>query len=75
MVALEPDALPRLDALAERGKANGLQLRYLDAAELRDYEPHVAGIAGLWVPETGIVDYREVAAAMERHRGTAASAM
>ena len=66
VVALTRDELPRLDALAERGAANGLQLRPLTAAELKEYEPHVAGIAGLWVPETGIVNYKEVAAAMER---------
>lgn len=66
VVALDRSELPRLDALAERGLANGLHLRRLAAGELREYEPHVEGIAGLWVPETGIVDYRQVAAAMER---------
>ena len=41
--------------------ANGLKgLRRLGAAELKEYEPHVAGIAGLWVAETGIVDYGQV---------------
>src|SRR5690606_33117430 len=28
--------------------------------ELKEYEPHVSGIAGLFVPQTGIVDYKDV---------------
>jgi L-2-hydroxyglutarate oxidase len=35
-------------------------MRRLAAAELKEFEPHVAGIAGLWVGETGIVDYLQV---------------
>jgi L-2-hydroxyglutarate oxidase len=66
VVALEEAELPRLEALAERGLANGLKLQRLDGHQLKQYEPHVAGIAGLWVPETGIVDYRQVAAAYRK---------
>ncbi|MCB0306587.1 MAG: L-2-hydroxyglutarate oxidase [Calditrichaeota bacterium] len=66
VVATRPEELPILDNLAERGRANGLKLRRLSAEELREHEPHAAGIAGLWVPETGIVDYREVAQAYAR---------
>jgi L-2-hydroxyglutarate oxidase len=61
VVATRPDELPALDELVRKGTANGLQgLRRLDAGELREYEPHAAGIAGLRVAETGIVDYRQV---------------
>jgi L-2-hydroxyglutarate oxidase len=61
VVATRPEQLPALQELERRGRANGLQgLRSLSAGELRDHEPHVAGIAGLHVPETGIVDYAEV---------------
>jgi L-2-hydroxyglutarate oxidase len=64
VVALGPEELPRLDELERRGRANGIAgLVRLAAGELARYEPHVAGIAGLWVPETGIVDYRQVARA------------
>jgi L-2-hydroxyglutarate oxidase len=66
VVATEETELPRLEALAARGLANGLQLRRLNGRELHEYEPHVAGIAGLWVPETGIVDYKQVAGAYRR---------
>ena len=61
VVATREDELPNMTDLFERGKANGLKgLRWLKAEELKEYEPHVAGIAGLLVPETGIVDYTQV---------------
>lgn len=63
VVATQPEELPRLDALETRGRANGLSnLKRLSRAELSEYEPHVAGLAGLFVPDTGIVDYKQVAA-------------
>lgn len=62
VVATRPQEIPLLDRLEERGKANGLQgVRRLSAAEIKEYEPHVAGIDGLLVPQTGIVDYKQVA--------------
>jgi L-2-hydroxyglutarate oxidase len=64
VVAVEADELPRLDELERRGRANGLAgVERLDAAGLAEHEPHAAGLAGLWVPETGIVDYVAVARA------------
>jgi L-2-hydroxyglutarate oxidase len=61
VVATRPEHLPALQELERRGQANGLQgLRALNAEEVREFEPHVAGIAGLHVPETGIVDYAQV---------------
>lgn len=66
VVALRAEELPRLDALAVRGEANGLQVQRLSGSELHQYEPAVAGIAGLWIPETGIVDYTQVAQAYAR---------
>lgn len=64
VVALDPSQIPLLGELEKRGKANGLAgLRRLTPAQLQDYEPHVAGVDGLHVPETGIVDYRSVAEA------------
>jgi L-2-hydroxyglutarate oxidase len=62
VVAVEESERPALDKLAERGKANGLVgLKKLRPEEIKEYEPHVSGIAGLLVPETGIVDYKQVA--------------
>jgi L-2-hydroxyglutarate oxidase len=64
VVATREDELPRLDELERRGQANGLAgLRRLRAEEIREHEPHAVGIAALWVPETGIVDYPAVARA------------
>ncbi|OQY18902.1 MAG: hydroxyglutarate oxidase [Desulfobacteraceae bacterium 4572_35.1] len=61
VVATSADEIAALDELEKRGKANGLVgVRRLDAEQLKQYEPHVAGIAGLLVPETGIVDYIKV---------------
>ena len=61
VVATHAGELPALDELERRGRANGLTgLRRLAAEEIREHEPHAAGIAGLLVPETGIVDYAAV---------------
>ncbi|HDL17709.1 MAG TPA: L-2-hydroxyglutarate oxidase [Bacteroidetes bacterium] len=61
VVATREDELPALAELERRGRENGLaDLKKLSADELKEYEPHVSGIAGLHVPVTGIVDYIEV---------------
>lgn len=62
IVAVDDEDTARLPILAERGQANGLLgLRTLTPSEMRVMEPHVAGLAGLWVPQTGIVDFAVVA--------------
>jgi L-2-hydroxyglutarate oxidase len=67
VVATRQEHLPRLEELLERGRANGLSgLRRISREELREKEPHAAGLAALHVPETGIVDYARVTDAMAR---------
>jgi (S)-2-hydroxyglutarate dehydrogenase len=66
IVATDASELPRLDALLERGLANGLAPRRADPGEVRELEPHVRALAAIHVPSTGIVDYREVCAALVR---------
>jgi L-2-hydroxyglutarate oxidase len=67
VVATSEDELPRLKTLYERGQQNGLQgLRMLSREELREIEPHAAGIAAVRVPEEGIADYPAVCAALAR---------
>ncbi|MFM8372708.1 MAG: L-2-hydroxyglutarate oxidase [Bacteroidota bacterium] len=52
----------RLDGILERGIANGLTgIRKITAAEAREIEPHVACLEAIFVPQSGIVDYGEVA--------------
>jgi L-2-hydroxyglutarate oxidase len=63
IVALTEAELPQLDNLEKRGKANGLvDIRRLSAAEVKEIEPHAAGLGGIYVPYTGIVDYKQVVA-------------
>jgi (S)-2-hydroxyglutarate dehydrogenase len=57
IVALSEEELPRLDAIYERGQANGVRCEMIDRARLLELEPHVAGLRAIHVPETGIVDY------------------
>ncbi len=61
VVACDAAELPALDELERRGRANGLEgIRRIPPEETRELEPHVACIAALHVPETGIADYRAV---------------
>lgn len=61
VVAVDETELPALEELQRRGRANGLDgLKRLSSAELQEHEPHVRGVAGLFVPQTGIVDYVSV---------------
>jgi len=65
VVATEQEELPRLENLFERGTANGLKgLRKLGPEQIREIEPHAAGLAAIHVPEEGIVDYGLVVEAM-----------
>jgi (S)-2-hydroxyglutarate dehydrogenase len=66
VVATTEAELPALDELERRGRANGLEgMRRLGPEGIREVEPHVAGIAGLHVPQTGIVDYARVMEVLE----------
>src|ERR1035438_9409096 len=61
VVATDESELPRLENLWERGNANGLLgLRKLNPQQIREIEPHAAGLAAIHVPQEGIVDYPSV---------------
>jgi len=65
VVAVEESELPRLNALHERGRQNGLQgLKLLKPEQMREIEPHVGGVAALHVPQEGIADYPKVCAVL-----------
>lgn len=65
VVASDERQLAALAELERRAAANGLDgVERLDAAGIRKVEPAAAGVAGLWVPQTGVVDFRVVARAL-----------
>ena len=67
VVATDDAEVTRLHVLQERGIQNGLEgLQWLEAAQLREIEPHAAGLAALRVPQEGIVDYQAVCDALVR---------
>jgi L-2-hydroxyglutarate oxidase len=58
VVATNKEEIPALNMLEERGKANGLSgFRRISSGQIKEYEPYANGIDGLFVPQTGIVDY------------------
>lgn len=58
VVATREEELPQLAELERRGRENGLLgIERLDAQQIQEFEPQVTGIAGLHVPQTGIVDF------------------
>jgi L-2-hydroxyglutarate oxidase len=62
IVAVSRDEIPQLKSLYERGIKNGLVgLKLITKDEVKEIEPHVDSIAAVFVPQTGIVDYKEVA--------------
>lgn len=67
VVACSEEEIPRLRELYDRGQRNGLSgLAWLDPFEMREIEPHVAGVAAVHVPEEGIVDYPAVCRTLQK---------
>ena len=65
VVATREQQLPTLEMLESRGRANGLQgIRRLTPDDVRRLDPEVRAVAGLWVAETGVVNFGAVAAAL-----------
>ncbi len=61
VVATKPEQISILDGLFERGMQNGLNgFKMLNAEQIKEYEPHVKGLKGFFVPQTGIIDYTDV---------------
>jgi len=60
IVATQARELPQLENLYQRGRQNGLAVERLEGDEVKQYEPHVQALAGLYVPTAGIVNYRQV---------------
>jgi L-2-hydroxyglutarate oxidase LhgO len=65
VVAVEDGERAALESIRERAEANGVPgMRSVDAAGLREIEPHAVGVAGLYSPHTAITDYPAIARAM-----------
>ncbi|MBB3207208.1 L-2-hydroxyglutarate oxidase [Rhodopirellula rubra] len=60
IVATDDFEIPRLDAILQRGHANGVDCHKIDSQQLREIEPHARGVAAIHVPEAGIVNYESV---------------
>lgn len=61
IVATERTELPRLHALVQRGRENGVPVRELGTAQITEYEPQVRGLAAIHVATTGICDVAALA--------------
>ena len=62
IVATDNNEIGALENIYNRGVENGLSsLKKLNREELLEYEPHVDGVAGVHVPQTGIIDYPAMA--------------
>lgn len=58
VVATSKEELPFLDKIFKTGLENGLSdIQKITPEQIKEHEPHCTGIAGIWVPYTGIIDY------------------
>lgn len=73
IVARRVAEVEKLEELKRRGEANGLQdLRLYDAHDFQDFQPSIRAQAALYVPETGLTDFRmvtEVMGGLVKERG------
>lgn len=67
IIATAEHEIPRLKTLFERGNANGIQnLEWIPGEQIKTLEPHAVGLAAIYSPKTGIIDYVQVARNMAR---------
>jgi L-2-hydroxyglutarate oxidase len=61
IVAINEHEISALEKLYDRGNEHGLKgLKYLTSQEIKEIEPECTGVKGVFVPQTGIVDYKRV---------------
>jgi len=59
VVATDESEYPFMEKIYKNGLENGLTgIEFINSEQIREIEPHVRGIRGIWVPQTGIIDYR-----------------
>jgi len=65
IVASRPNEIERLDRLEQRARANGVPgIARIGADDIAEIEPHARGLSALHSPETGVVDFAAVTAAL-----------
>lgn len=64
VVATDEDELPRLRAIEEKARGNGVPVEMIGPERLRELEPHCVGVAALHSPTTAIVDYVAICRAL-----------
>lgn len=70
VVAVNEAEIPYLEKIMMNGKANGVKTERLDAALIQKFEPHCRGLAGLYVPEAGLIDYVQVSECLMKNLRT-----
>lgn len=66
IVAHDESEIPAMERIYNRGIENGLdRLAFLDEKQMKEVEPHVAGVRAIHVPQAGITDYKLVSAKYE----------
>lgn len=69
IVASDASEIPRLEAIYQRGLANGLSISLLTQEQAKGIEPHVQCVSAIHVPSTGIVNYKKICEAMASELG------
>ena len=58
VVATDKNELPFLETILKNGLENKIEgVERIDVHKIKEIEPHVNGVAGIWVPCTGIIDF------------------
>ncbi|MDJ0693869.1 L-2-hydroxyglutarate oxidase [Mastigocoleus sp. MO_188.B34] len=60
IVATDSSELPRLENLYQRGVENSIEVKRISPQEVKEFEPHVNSVGGIYVASTGIVNYKQV---------------
>ncbi len=62
IIASNEKQLPTLEGIYDRGIQNGLSgIQMIDQKEANEIEPYCHAVKGIWVPQAGIIDFRDVA--------------
>ena len=66
LIATRKEEFSTLKELKRRGSANGVKVAEISSEQLKEIEPHAAGLKALLVPECQIIDYKQVSRALAK---------